>query len=210
MTNNKMRKIKYTLKCIASTISWSLLVCLFLFVGLFGYYFCASKVYEKKGYGYAPLYSFYTIVSPSMVPTINVYDMIINFKVNGPSEVNVGDIITFTSASNVSKGLTVTHRINDMQIVNGEYQYITKGDNNSDIDSSPAFYQSIIGKTVAKIPGFGKIQKFVGSAYGWLILILLPALIILLSDVYKLVKISHVKKSSSRANKKLVAKMENK
>ena len=39
-----------------------------------------------------------------------------------------------------------------MQIVNGEYQFITKGDNNIIPDTAPALYRDVIGKTVVKLP----------------------------------------------------------
>lgn len=205
-SSKKSRKIAYIVKYIFTIVSWSFLVLLFLVIGLLGYYFYALKVYEEKGYEYAPIYSIYTIVSPSMVPTINVYDMIINFKVDNPLELNKDDIITFKSTALISEGLTITHRINDVQLVNGEYQYITKGDNNSAIDPSPALYKNIIGKTAFRLPGFGKIQKFISSSGGLLLIIIIPALLLIISDIYKIIKFKNIKGKSTIANSKMVKK----
>ena len=57
-----------------------------------------------------PLISAYVIISPSMVPTINVQDAVIAYKPN-PERLKKGDIITFRSVDPRYPGLTVTHRI---------------------------------------------------------------------------------------------------
>lgn len=206
--NKRSRKRKYILKYISSILSWSLFSILLVFIGILGYYYCALKVYEKKGYGYAPKFSIYTIVSPSMVPTINVYDMVVNFKVDTPADVMDGDIITFKSNAAISEGLTITHRVKDIQIINGKYEYITKGDNNNVADPSPAPFENIIGKTAFKLPGFGKIQRFVSSVYGYLLVITIPALLIIIKNIYNIIKYKNVKKNSRRANNRLVSKVQ--
>lgn len=204
--SKRSRKIIYVCKYITSVLSWSFFSILVVFIGILGYYYYSLKVYEKKGYEYAPKFSIYTIVSPSMVPTINVYDMIVNFKVDSPAEVSNGDIITFNSTSNISNGLTITHRVQDVQIVNGEYEYVTKGDNNSVADPSPASYKNIIGKTAFRLKGLGKVQKFVSSVYGYLLIITIPALLIIIKNIYNIIKYKNVKKSSYKANNKIISR----
>lgn len=209
MKTKRQRKISYFFKYVMSIFSWTFFGCLVVFCLLLGYYFCANKIYEKKGYEYAPAFSLYTIVSPSMVPTINVYDLVVNFKVASPAHVMEDDIITFKSPSKISKGMMITHRVYDVQIVNGEYQYVTKGDNNQSIDPTPANYKNIVGKTAFKVPGFGKVQKFINSLYGWLFIIVIPAIVILFLDMSKLSKLNRVKRMSKQANKELVSRVQN-
>ena len=92
-------------------LSWVLFVILLLIAIFLLYYYIANKIYVKKGTGYEPMFSIYTIATPSMVPNINVADAVINIKVNDPNDLKVGDVITFRSSSPTSVGLTITHRI---------------------------------------------------------------------------------------------------
>lgn len=198
------RKIKYVLKYLSSIFTWALFVILISFAILLAYYFVTSKLGNKGGIKSQPAFSIYTIVSGSMIPTINVYDVIINVKVDDPSSLEVGNIITFKSTSSISYGMTVTHRIKDIQIVDGEYQYITKGDNNMIQDGAPALYSNLIGRAVLRIPYLGKIQFFVAKPIGWVSIVLVPALFIIISDVIKIIRVSKIKKNADKYNNNIV------
>ena len=121
---------KYIMNYLSIIISKAIFVILFLCACVLVYYFISIRIFSQKGDKYAPPFSIYTIVSASMTPKIKVYDVIINVKAKGPSDINVGDIITFKSTSAFTYDMTITHRVIDVQIVNGEYEYITKGDFN--------------------------------------------------------------------------------
>lgn len=202
------RKInyKYILKFLSTIISKAVFIILLFCAVILAYYFVALRLYASKGSKYAPPFSIYTIVSASMTPTINVYDVIINTKVNAPTDIKVGDIITFKSTSAFSYGMTITHRVKDIQIVNGEYEYITKGDYNPIADMAPAKYANIIGIARIKLPQLGRIQLFVASKYGWLLVVVIPALYIIISDVIKVIKLSKIKSDAEKENKSLVDK----
>ena len=205
-----MKRTKFSLKAIIKYLStvftWSIFVLLITCAGFLAYYYISLQLYSTKGEKYKPKFSIYTIVSPSMVPNINVYDIIINLKVDNPSEIKVGNIITFISTSPSSNGMTITHRVTDIQIVNGEYQFTTKGDNNAVADSTPALYSNVIGKAVIKLPQLGRVQFFVASKTGWLFVVIVPAFYIILKDILKLIKLSRVKNKANIANEKLVKK----
>ena len=207
-----MKKTRVTYKSIFSYIStiitWSIFVILISCVGILAYYYLSIKIYASKGEAYAPKFSIYTIVSPSMIPKIKVYDVIVNFKVDSPTDIKVGDVITFKSTSSMTYNMTITHRVKDVQIVNGEYQYITKGDNNAIADLSPAKYSNVIGKATIKIPQLGRVQFFVASKFGWLMVVVLPAFYIIFKDVLKLIKLSRVKNNASKANARLIEREE--
>lgn len=208
-----MKKTRMNLKSIikyfSTIISWSIFVILLACAVFLVYYYISMQVYARKGSDYAPPYSIYTIVSPSMTPNINVYDIIINTKVDSPNDIQVGDVITFKSTSSFTYGMTITHRVVEIQNINGEYEYITQGDNNVTPDTKPAKYYNIIGKAVVKLPQFGRIQFFVASRFGWLVVVVLPALYIIVKDIMKLIKITKIKKDAQAANKTLVASVEN-
>ena len=201
---------KAILKYLSTVITWSIFVVLIACAGFLAYYYISLQVYSSKGEQYKPKYSIYTIVSPSMVPNIKVYDVVINVKIDSPSEIKVGDIITFISTSSITNGMTITHRVKDVQIVNGEYQYTTKGDNNAGPDTAPALYKNIIGKAVLKLPQLGRVQFFVASKMGWICVVVLPAFYVIMKDVLKLIKLSRVKNNANIENEKLIKKYEEK
>ena len=199
---------KYIIHYLSIVISKAIFVILLLCACVLAYYFVSIRISIQKGEKYAPPFSIYTIVSASMTPKIKVYDVIINVKAKSPSDIHVGDIITFKSTSAFTYDMTITHRVIDIQIVNGEYEYITKGDFNEIPDLAPAKYSKVIGIAKVKLPQLGRVQAFVASRYGWLIVVVVPALYIIISDILKLIKLSNIKKDADKENKKLVEKTE--
>ena len=171
-------------KTISSIFSYVALVVLVLIASFLIFYIVSNliaKLTHKK-----PVLTLYTIVSPSMEPYIMVYDVIVDTRVLSEDSLKVGDVITFYSSSIESGDFTVTHQIIEMD---GERRYITKGDNNQNVDAGYITYKDIVGIQRFKIAGLGRIQVFIASKYGWLILILIPALIIIFMDLFKLKKI---------------------
>lgn len=184
---------KGVFKFFASIISWTALVLLILIALFLAYYTISSKIYESRGEKYEPLVSLYTIVSGSMEPNIKVYDVVISKKVKSPQDIKVGDVITFVSTSSISKGMTITHRVIEVVETEKGVGYRTKGDNNLSPDTMPAEYNNVIGKVFLRIPQLGRIQSFIGTQSGWLIIIVIPALIIIISDILKIFKLTGVK-----------------
>lgn len=193
--NKKEQKGKLTIiGLIGNIISWTMLVLLIVVAAFLLYYIISTQLYATKGEKFAPKYSMYTIVSPSMTPNINVYDIVIDKKVENFSELQVGDVITFISTSSISNGMTITHRIVDIIETEEGTKYKTKGDNNLTADYSLVTQDKVIGKVKFRIPQLGRVQFFLSSKGGWLIIILIPALIIILSDIFKLFKLVDIKK----------------
>lgn len=184
-------------------LSWAIFIIL-VFIAIFLlYYYIANKIYISKGSGYEPKFSIYIIASGSMVPAINVADAVINIKVDSPDDLEVGDVITFRSSSPTTMGITVTHRIKGITTDDdGNICYITKGDANNVEDSACAKYTNIIGKVVLRIPGLGYIQKFLASGFGWLLFILIPALIIIIRDILKISRLAAIKNDVSKIGDK--------
>lgn len=194
---------RFIVHIILKILSWALFVILLLVAIFLLYYYIANKIYVAKGSGHEPKFSIYTIATGSMVPNINPLDAVINMKVNNSSDLKVGDIITFISSSPASAGLTITHRIREItEDENGNACFVTKGDANNIEDESCAKFQNIIGKVIIKIPGLGHIQKFLASGIGWLLFILIPALIIIARDIMKLTRLSAIKDNASKMTEK--------
>ena len=55
-------------------------------------------------------------------------------------------------------------------------------------------YIDVIGKVAIKLPGVGKIQGFVASKLGWFIVVLLPAMGVIIYDIFKILKLVKSKK----------------
>jgi len=112
---------------------------------------------------------------------------------NCDAELKIGDIITFYSNTIDTGGYTVTHRIVDIYKNNGVIYYTTKGDNNMDKDAGLITIDNVVGKCKFIIPSIGKMQIFITSRAGWILIILIPALGIILMDIKKLIKIFRIK-----------------
>lgn len=196
---DKKLTFKYIINYLSTIFTWALFIILLFCATLLLYYFLDVKIKGSKDEKYIPKFSIYTIVSGSMVPKINKYDIVINFKVDDPKDIQIGDVITFISTSYNSAGMTVTHRVVDIQIIDGQYQYITKGDYNKVEDPSAALYSNVIGKAKVKLPQLGRVQFFVASKFGWLVVVILPALYVIIKDSIKVVKLLKIKGKNKEA-----------
>ncbi len=106
----------------------------------------------------------YIIVSGSMEPDYNIGDMVIVKEVE-ESKLKVGDIISYRDGQNV-----VTHRIVKKNTVNGEIQYVTKGDHNNVEDHIILTMDSIEGKVIGKLTYMGKIVLFMRNKFTMILL----------------------------------------
>lgn len=187
--NTKKFKIPSSLIIIKNIISWTIIFILAIIATFLMYYIIRTKFSNIKGQAYEPSFSMYTIISPSMVPNINVYDVIVSKKVNDINTIKIGDIITFISKSNLSSGMTITHRVIDIIEDDGMIKLKTQGDNNLSPDPSYVNKDNLIGKVVIRIPKIGRLQRFILGSGGWLLFIVIPGLLLVFFDVKKLFKL---------------------
>lgn len=192
----KYNSVKHVFKLITNILSWTVFVLLLIVAGFLVYYLFATKIYAQKGDNYKPAFGLYTIISPSMEPNLNIYDVIVNVNVKNPDNIKVGDVITFISTASISKGMTITHRVISISDGPNGKLYQTKGDNNLSPDSVPAPYENVLGKVVIKIPQLGRLQSFLATRGGWLVVVVIPAVVIILSDILKLFRLNGVQKQA--------------
>lgn len=189
-------------KYISNVVSWTIFTLLIIVGVLLLYYYISLRLYSTKGEKYAPKFSVYTIVSGSMEPTINIRDVIINKSVDNIDDVKVNDVVTFISTWNVTQGMTITHRVvGKKKLDDGSTCLITRGDNNTQADATCVTKNHLIGVTKAVLPGFGNIQVFLSSKLGLLMLIIIPALYIIVKDIFKLFKLPIDKKKKENNDK---------
>ena len=188
-------------KFISTIVSWTIFVLLLICAAFLIYYFIAVKVYVAKGSGYEPKFSLYTIITPSMTPNINVYDVVVDVKVDKPEDIKINDVITFYSSIHGVRNGTITHRVIAInKDVNGKYKYLTKGDYNLVDDGVDVEFDKIVGKVALRIPQLGRVQFFMASKLGWLLVVLLPALYIILKDILRIIRLKNDTPSNKFSN----------
>jgi len=100
-------------------------------------------------------YGILVIGSGSMTGSIDKGDAVLFKQYNG-SSIKEGDIIIFTN-----NDIKTVHRVIDIENVNGEYRYYTKGDANQIKDDGYRVKNDILGKSLFKI-------KYIGYPTIWL------------------------------------------
>lgn len=115
-------------------------------------------------------YKFMAVLSGSMSPTFNVYDLIMDKKVS-PNNLKKGDVITFWGDNNT----LITHRIVDIQIQNGKTAYKTRGDANNVEDERLTDASKVEGTYIFKIPYGGlvvtRLKGPLGIVIVWLLFV---------------------------------------
>lgn len=189
----KYGSFSHAVKFIMGVLSWTIFVILILVAAFLLYYFISTKIYAEKGEKYRPAIGLYTILTGSMEPNINRYDVIVDKTVKNPEDIKVGDVITFVSTSSLTKGMVITHRVVNVKNDANGYSYQTKGDANLSPDTAYVPFANVQGKVLFKIPQLGRLQSFLATKGGWLIVVVIPALIIIISDLLKVFRLMGAK-----------------
>lgn len=145
-----------------------------IMIGMCGVVFMAGNGKVPYIFGYRIL----QVISNSMSPTIETETCIVIRKID-QEDIQVGDIITFTSEAPEIRGYLNTHRVYDIKIdeESGETVYITKGDAYDLPDSYPVEYEQIAGEFVGELP-FGRTLfkgiRFLADRNNYFIIVILP------------------------------------
>ncbi len=130
---------------------------------------------------------FYVVVSGSMIPTINIGDIVI-IKNNSFdtlfNNLKIGDIVVFRAPeakTDDGKPKVIVHRISDIGTISGNRSVITKGDANPysipGIDF-PIFMENYVGKVVYVIPKIGTISMLITPPINYIIMAIIIGLLI--------------------------------
>lgn len=180
---------KKIMQFLSSILFYTIMLFLLIIVIMFLSYFVDQKVGASKGEIRSPLFGAYIIISESMIPSINVYDAVVTMRAN-EDNIKVDDIITFISKEIETAGTPITHRV--IGIVHDEsgekiLGYRTKGDNNNTADFALIAPNEVIGKVMLRIPMIGYLQTLMTKPIGWILIVVIPCLLIIGSDIFKLV-----------------------
>jgi len=157
-----------------------------------GYWITVTSLLLVAGITAAPIFDtpngikLYTVQSGSMTPEIPVGSLVITKPL---SDYQKNDIITFkTEQDRAIKNPkhTITHRIYEIKTENNKTEYITKGDANNTPDPKPVKKDLILGKVIFTVPFLGFPISFAKTKKGFISLIVIPATIIIYSEVLKI------------------------
>lgn len=128
-------------------------------------------------------FSMYTIITESMVPKYQVYDMIIAKEVD-VSSIEVGDDVVYLGEKDDFKDKIVTHQVIKIDENTGKFH--TKGLANNTEDPLINGDQ-IMGKVIYKSKLLSFISKVVNNPYGFYFVIFVPFSILVVMEVIDIV-----------------------
>ena len=191
MEEDKVVKRKKTFKLLYKILSYTLISILLVIAIFFIVYVVSGKIAQKNGKN--PPFGLYTVISPSMTPNIDVYDVVFVKNID-LDDLRVDDVITFYSSNAFFGDTPITHRIVEiLDIPSSGTVFRVKGDANENADLEKVIPSNVIGKVMFKIPKLGKVQFFLASKKGLILAILIPAITVIVYDIYKLIKLIAIK-----------------
>lgn len=134
-------------------------------------------------------YSVFRVMTGSMEPEISENAMLL-VKKTPPEDIRPGDIISFFSPDPALGGAVNTHRVVRIEKENGRLLFITKGDANPVEDIWPVDASALVGKVVFRSYGLGRAVSLLSNPLVFVGIILLPLLVILLTNLYRAVRLA--------------------
>jgi len=122
------------------------------------------------------------ITTGSMEPILQVGDLIYVKGVE-PSEIQVGDVITFRPPLEFISGTLVTHRVVGITYDVNEVFFKTKGDNNPSVDPWTIESRDVIGRQEAVFKGIGNYFLWVKTPAGLTTMLALVSLYMFLPNI---------------------------
>ena len=127
----------------------------------------------------------FSVLSGSMTPRIFTGSLIF---VKPTDIYSVGDVISYKNAESGNSAPSITHRIIHIDNDNGTHLYTTKGDRNPSEDSQKVKEDQIIGKVILSLPLIGFASAFAKTKFGFILIIIFPAVMIVLSELNRMKK----------------------
>lgn len=127
----------------------------------------------------------FVVSSGSMIPALNVGDIIIIRDGGTFGTLVNGDIIVFNSP--YSNNRVIVHRIYSISETNNLVTIITKGDNNPSPDGWLVTEEHYLGKVILTIPKIGLLSSIISPPINYLIMGLL-LLLIFISELKRIEK----------------------
>jgi signal peptidase I len=143
----------------------------------------------------------FIVSSSSMEPTIATGSLIVTQYIH-PTQLQKEDMITFIAPTKDRE--FVTHRITSVSHQQNLSIFKTKGDNNKSEDAWMLAGGAVVGKVFVTIPYLGFFVAFIKSKIGILLFILLPALYIVVDEIFTLANTIKHHKSKKMQEKAMI------
>lgn len=193
--DNVKKIFRFCLSLFFYVIVFILIIILIMFLS----YFVDKQIGLRKGENRSPLFGAYVIISESMIPSINVYDAVVTIRVS-EDKIKIDDIITFISKEIETAGTPITHRVIGIVDTESGIKYRTKGDHNNTPDFALISPNEVIGKVYLRIPRLGYLQTFMTKPLGWITIIVIPCLLMIGNDIFKLLRVNKKEKIDQNIN----------
>ena len=142
----------------------------------------------------------FIVNSDSMKATDFAAGDLILVKEVDPKTLKEGDIISYTSTNTENFGKLVTHKIRKLTTTaSGDPRFITYGTTTGEDDKTVVTYPYIVGKYTGKIPKMGHFFQFLKTTPGYIVCILVPFMLLILSQAYESVKLFKQYKAEQNA-----------
>ncbi len=142
----------------------------------------------------------FIVNSDSMKSTDFAAGDLILVKEVDPKTLKEGDIISYTSTNTENFGKLVTHKIRKLTTTaSGDPGFITYGTTTGEDDKTVVTYPYIVGKYTGKIPKMGHFFQFLKTTPGYIVCILVPFMLLILSQAYESVKLFKQYKAEQNA-----------
>lgn len=142
----------------------------------------------------------FIVNSDSMKATDFAAGDLILVKEVDPKTLKEGDIISYSSTNTENFGKLVTHKIRKLTTTaSGDPGFITYGTTTGEDDKTVVTYPYIVGKYTGKIPKMGHFFQFLKTTPGYIVCILVPFMLLILSQAYESVKLFKQYKAEQNA-----------
>jgi len=179
MARNKEKSV---IKLILNILSNIVIVFLgFIIVYMLYFMFTNANSTEPPGIFKHQLF---IVQSNSMSPTFKTGSLVIVKNVD-TSSIKVGDIITYRRRND---SVSTTHRVVEIIEEDNARQFITRGDANNMNDPVPVDENNVLGKVTLFIPLLGYVMGFIRTKEGTLLVIVIPAFILMITQIVELFK----------------------
>jgi signal peptidase len=125
----------------------------------------------------------FAVLSGSMQPTLHVGDLVLEKKVSA-TDIQVGDVVTFRDPDDA--GRLITHRVRRVAIESGTVRVTTKGDANLSVERWTVATDGSVGRAVGRVPKVGYLLVWTRSPAGRMLLIVLPACLLGISQLWRI------------------------
>ena len=127
-------------------------------------------------------YRIFTVVTGSMEPKYKIGDILIA-KEKDPSEIKVGDAISYVARRDEIKGNVVTHEVvNITKDEDGRYLFHSKGLANL-IEDPVVYEDQLYGVVIYKTKILSFVKKIVSTDIGMILFVIIPILYIIVSEM---------------------------